>query len=220
METLNIINASNVEALPGQWISEEHTWITHTTETKGSAWTGRERQQCMKVRVLENGRLTQRERERGQLSSSPFLSLAWPSVQSVINHPVSPDMAGRCCDTQRPVCACVNMAMVFVWLLVFVFNSSAKYWHVCACQDFYCGLACVCMSTCPKCLCVFERDNMCAWMLAFMAHSFRLPLRGYVQSQWQPGTIGSNDYWHVPNGLLYSEIGRMSEDLSNGRWIL
>lgn len=55
--------------------------------------------------------------DRGQLSSSPFFSPVWPSVQSVINHPVSPDMASRCCDTQS-LCVCVSIALVCLCALL------------------------------------------------------------------------------------------------------
>lgn len=90
----------------------------------------------------------------------------WPSVQSVINHPVSPDMASRCCDTQSvrvcQYCTCVSVCFV----VVVRFNSLAKNLPVCTCllyvnNHVYGLLECVCL---PVCWCVRggeATDNWC-----------------------------------------------------------
>lgn len=125
-------------------------------------------------------------RQRGQLSSSPFFSPVWPSVQSVINHPVSPDMASRCCDTQS-LCACVSIALVCLCAFFFVvnvgFNSLTKNLHVCTCllyvNNHVCGLLeCVCL---PVCWCVrggeSHRQRVCVCLcVTFMTHSICLSL--------------------------------------------
>lgn len=94
----------------------------------------------------------------GQLSSSPFFSPVWPSVQSVINHPVSPDMASRCCDTQS-LCVCVSIALVCLCaLLLCVLILSPRiclYAHACymlttmfvACSSAF---ACQCVGACEE----------------------------------------------------------------------
>lgn len=78
----------------------------------------------------KNGRRMLRDRENS--FALPFLFLVWPSVQSVINHHISPDMARRCPETQS-LCVCVWLQWLCdsVWMCVFDF--SAKYWPVCAC---------------------------------------------------------------------------------------
>lgn len=93
-------------------------------------------------------------RQRGQLSSSPFFSPVWPSVPSVINHPVSPDMASRCCDTQS-LCVCVSVLhLCLCAFLLCVFNSLAKNLHVCTCLLYVNNHVCSLLECLPVCWCV------------------------------------------------------------------
>lgn len=135
----------------------------------------------------------------GQLSSSPFFSPVWPSVQSVINHPVSPDMASRCCDTHS-LCVCVSIALVCLCaLLLCVLILSPRiclYAHACymlttmfvACSSAF---ACQCVGACeeggeP------QTTGVCVWHLWHILFVYRCAATSYDQSPWQPSILGVN----------------------------
>lgn len=107
---MNVINAGHADTL----LSEESLKAPHKYRILQSECGGVNRDQQEEMTVngsqeKKNGRRMLRDRENS--FALPFLFLVWPSVQSVINHHISPDMARRCPETQS-LCVCVAAMVV------------------------------------------------------------------------------------------------------------
>lgn len=141
---------------------------------------GRMNWQKMRVKMLDGW-----WGQRGQLSPP-----VWPSVQSVINHPVSLDMASRCCCTQS-LCVAMWVLLSSVWMCLCV--------GLFGCAFYFCRQACASLN-----MGVFvppggfvrvyrkkkDADSVCVcvcWHLWHILFVYHCAGSSCGQSLWQPG---------------------------------